>query len=276
MKAGAIDFNSSAKVVTVLYALYLVVAISTVLLLGPFIFVTTPPQPLAGSLAVIASSIIGFRASRMFGGRRNFTGRLVSNYSVALFLQAISWVAWGLFANGQVPRGSTLILLTSASLAGYTISAYTLLRSAKAIIIRIDRRVVAPIVIALVFSLTDSIVVYLVTKTPADHFVWGGIWPTLIFAQLASGLILVSSLGKWYMAKPLRNIAFGYVAYSVAASTTSIINLSVPVLFPAVDFWVVVSFFSATILYFIGFQMTQVRPKPLATPPGVEGGQSTA
>jgi hypothetical protein len=267
MKAGVIDFNSSAKVITALYLLYLAVAISILLFLGPFSFVTTPTQPVTGSLAIFVSSIVGFRASRLFGGRKNFTGRLVSYYSAALFLEAVSWVVWGLFADGQIPHGLTLIALSIAAVGGTAISAYVLLRSAKAIVIKFDGRVVAIVLIALSLSVVFSILVSVVLTSPVDRFFWSGLYSTLVFLQLVGGLILLTSLGKWYMAKPLVNIAFGYIFYAVATSLLTIIRNAFTAQFPEADYWAVVSFIGATSFYFVGMQMTQVKPRTTAVAP---------
>ncbi len=94
----------------------------------------------------------------------------------------------------------------------------------------------------------------------------------MIFIQLASGLILVSQLGKWYMARPLENIAFVYIAYGVATSLATILRITLQ--FPESDYWVIQSIIAATCFYLIGLQMSQVRPVSLGptTRSGVQGG----
>jgi hypothetical protein len=98
--------------------------------------------------------------------------------------------------------------------------------------------------------------------SPVDRFVWSGVWSVSIFVQLSSALILVSSLGKWYLAKPIANIAFAYIAYSVATSLTSIIQIVLQS--PLAYYWVVISVISAASFYIVGLQMSQVRPMSVA------------
>lgn len=258
LKLGAVEFNAGAKVITTLFAFYLAVVTFTVSYFGPFFTVTTPLHPVAGSLAIFAEAFVGFKAVRMFGGRRNFTGRLVMYYSVALLAQAISWVIWGLFAGGQIPTGSTLIILGLGSIIGQILSAYALLISARAIIMKVDRQALALILLSLIFSAGLSVLLGIYNTTLVDRFVWSGVWSTSIFVQLASGLILVSLLGKWYMAKPIANIAFAYIGFGIATSLVIMLTYILP--FPPADFWVVISLIEAVTFYVVGLSMSQVRP----------------
>lgn len=262
LKIGAVDFNTSAKVITVLFGFYLVIVVFTVSYFGPFFAVTTPIHPVAGSLGILASAVVGFKAVRMFGGRRNFTGRLIMYYSIALLGQAFSWVVWGLFAGGQIPTGTTLIVLGFSSIIGQILSAYTLLISARAVTIKLDRRRLASILVSLLLSGGYSIIVGTYLTSPVDRFVWSGVWSVSIFVQLGSALILVSYLGKWYLARPIANIAFAYIGYSIATSLTTIIQIILQ--FPLADYWIVISVISAASFYTVGLQMSQVRPMSLA------------
>ncbi len=268
IKLIAVEFNTDARVITALFAFYLIVVTFTVSYFGSFFTVTTPLHGLVGAIAIFAEAAVGFRAARMFGGRRNFTGKLITYYSVALSAQALSWVFWGVFAGGQIPSGLTEIVLGLGSIFGQVLSAYALLISARAVIIKIDKKIVGIILGSLAFSSILSILIEAYHSTITDLIVWSGVWPTSIFVQLASGLILVSMLGKWYMARPIANIAFAYIAFSI--STSLVIMLRLILQFPWADFWVIISVIEAVSFYLVGLSMSQVRPMSHDQPVGTQ------
>jgi hypothetical protein len=258
-KMGVVMFNDSAKIITALFALWAVVIAYLFIFVSPLSVVVSASQPVAGSIGIFVEAAVGFNAARLFGGRRNFTGRLISYYAVALLLQAVSWLMWGVFADGQIPTGGTLIFQGFASLAGQALAAFALVRSVQAMIIKVDRRMVAFILVSLVFSGALAVVVGLNVPTLETLLVFGGFWPASVFVQLASGLILVSLLGRWYMAKPLGNIAFAYIGYSIATALATMLSFTLG--YSQADFWVIISILSAVSSYYVGLEMTQVRPK---------------
>ncbi len=258
-KQSALQFNADAKLVTMFFVFYLALEMFTVIYFSPYFAVTTPFPPIVGSMGIFAEAAVGFKATRMFGGRRNFTGRLLTYYSIALVGEAISWDVWGLFARGQIPSGVTLLVLSLGAFVGQFISSFTLLISARALLLKLDRRALTLVLIALFFSTILSLsFLNLFYSSPALLFVWSGLWSGSVFIQLASGLILVSLLGRWYMAKPISYIAFAYVAYSIGQSILTIVALTSYV--PPADFWVIVAFITATSFYVVGLAMTQARP----------------
>ncbi|MGI0080266.1 MAG: hypothetical protein ACRECH_11640 [Nitrososphaerales archaeon] len=258
-KTAKFEFNGAAKVITALFGFYSVVVTLSVYFLGPVFTVTSPLHAEAGSIAIFVGAFIGFRAAKMFGGTHNFMGRLMAYYSVGLLAEAISWVLWGVLARGQIPTGVTLIILGAGSIVGQFVAAFALLISAKALIVKIDIRSLSLILVSFVFSLGLSLLVGTTLTDPADRLVWSGIWPLSIFVQLSSGLILVSLLGKWYMARPIAYIAFAYVGYSVLTSLATMTRIVLN--FSFADYWVIISVLSATSFYFVGFFMSQVRPR---------------
>jgi len=255
---AAIRFNTEAKLITSLFALYLVVLTLTVTIFGPLFTVTTPLHPVAGSLAIFVGAIVGVRASMMFGGRRNFTGRLLIFYSVALFAQAISWVVWGLFAGGKIPSGTTLIILVSGTILGQVLSSYALVVSAKEITIKLNRRLIGLILFAVAFSAALSIALAFYSQTIENLIVWSGIWSITICLQLTSSLVVISNLGKWYLARPIAYISFGYILFSILTSIVTMIQIVGH--FSEADYWVVISIVQASTLFVVGLAMSQVRP----------------
>jgi hypothetical protein len=258
-KMGIAVFNDSAKIITALFALWAAVIAYLFIFVSPLSVVVSASQPVAGSIGIFVEAAVGFNAARLFGGRKSFTGRLISYYSVALLLQAVSWLMWGLLANGQIPTGGTLIFQGFASLAGQALAAFALARSVQAMIIKVDRRIVALILVSLLFSAALAVVVGVNMPTLETLLVFGGFWPVSVFVQLASGLILVSLLGRWYLARPLGNIAFAYIGYSIATALATM--LSFTLVYSQADFWVIISILSAVSSFYVGLEMTQVRPK---------------
>jgi hypothetical protein len=258
--AGPLElhFNLEATIITTLFALYLLVVALSVYLFGTLVTVTTPLHPIAGSLGIFAEAFIGFKASSMFGGRRNFMGRLLTYYSIALVAQAISWVIWGLFAGGRIPTGSTLIILGLGSIIGQVLSAFSMFLSARAVTVKLGRRLVVMIVAAIIFSagLSGTLAIY--SHTLENLIVWSGIWSLSICVQLACGLVLVSLLGKWYMARPIAYIAFAYIGYSVLTSVVTMAQIIGRL--SAANYWVIISVISAVSFYIVGLAMSQAKP----------------
>ena len=149
MKSGSmIEFNRNVKIVTIFFVFYLAVVAFTVYYLGPLFTVTTPLHPIAGAIAIFVEAAVGLKATKLFGGRRNFTGRLLTYYSIALIAEGVSWVIWGLFAGGQIPSGVTLVVLTLGTFLGQFIASFTLVVSARALFVKLDRRSIMLILVS--------------------------------------------------------------------------------------------------------------------------------
>lgn len=255
-----VELNTSAKVITALFVFYLGVMAFTGYFFGSLFAVTTPFPALAGSLVSLAGAFVGFNAARLFGGRRNFTGRLLSFYSVALLCGAISFLLWGVFARGQIPAlGSRLEPVLGGTIVGHALAGFALFISAKALVLKVTRRQVALVVAALVFSLGFSLAISFYPASLTARIVWSGIWSTIIFIQLSSGLVLVSLLGRWYVARQISYIAFGYLGFSIVTPIVMIMRVAISSFSPA-DGWLVLFIVAAVTNYVVGLAMSQVRP----------------
>jgi hypothetical protein len=256
----SIEFNTSAKVITALFVFYVGILTFSLYEYGALFTVTTPSAPFAGALASLAGGFAGFNSARLFGGRRNFTGRLLMFYSVALVLGAFSWLLWGISVRGEVPSPSSGVeSLFAGTIIGHALAGVALLISAKALVSKVTRREVALVSGALVFSLSLSLVTGFYLTSLIARIVWSGIWPITIFLQLACGLVLVSLLGKWYMAKQLAYITFAYLSFSIMTPVVIMIGLAFSS-FSSAEGWLTLFIVAAVTNYIVGLAMTQVRP----------------
>jgi hypothetical protein len=260
LKLGTSRFNGSAMAITGLFLFYMAALFVYLLLVGPFATITTfNVTQAAGATAVFAEAVVGLRASRMFGGWRNFTGRLLAYYAVALFVSAISWIVWGVLAQGQIPTGFTLAVIGIASTTGEVLSCVALFSSARSIFEKFDRRAALFVVASLFVSAVLSVLVWSYQREILAQIIYGAIWPAAIFVQLSCGLIVVSLLGRWYLAGPIKLISSGYIVFSIAIAVTSILQITLN-LSPA-DFWVGISIIESVSFFVIGLGMSQALPK---------------
>jgi hypothetical protein len=253
-----LSFNKEAKWVTGFFALYIAVLAFAVLAFGPFYTVTSPIHALVGALALIAFGLVGLRASRMFGGLDNFTGKLMLYYSVTFFAQATSWIIWPFITPGQIPTGGSLIALGLGSFSGQVVAGFALSVSAKSIVNRLDRRSWMLILVSLVFAVLLSLSDATFVKSGEEFFTWVVLWPTLMFVQLAAALLLVSHLGQWYLTRPIGIIAFGEIGYNVAAALLTIIRIASG--YPLEIHWVLISLVTAASFYVVALGISQASP----------------
>ncbi len=259
-KFPELEFNTGAKVITTLLVVYLGVVIFGSYFFGSLFTVTTSLQSLMGALANFAEAFVGLNSARLFGGERNFTGRLLLFYSAALFSGAFSWLLWSLYVRGQIPpTGSMVEILLGGAILGHIIAGFALFISAKALIQKVSKREIVLVVYALMFSLALSAVTGFSLTSLIERIVWSGIWSMTIFLQLGSGLVLVSLLGKWYVARRLTFIAFGYLGFSIITPIVIMMQLATHS-FSLADGWLILSVAAALTNYIVGLTMSQVRP----------------
>ncbi len=254
-----LELNTSAKIVTVLFAFSLAVIAYTVYYYGILFSVTTLAMPLAGSVANLAYALVGLNAARMFGGRHNFTGRLLIFYSIALILGALTWILWGVFAGGELPPfGTKVEPLLAGTIVGHAVAGFALFTSARALLVKLTRMQLAMVAAALALSLGLSLATSLYMTSLLSQIVWGGVWSAVTFLQLASALVLISLLGGWYITRPLAGIAFGYLSFNIAVSIVIIVNL--PTSYPNPGLWLTLFLIAGITNYIVGMSMSQVRP----------------
>jgi hypothetical protein len=99
-------------------------------------------------------------------------------------------------------------------------SAYALVASVRSLWDRYDHKtllvVLFSLALALVVGSTNPVYADAVfgQTTVSDTVCWVGLVPTLAFLQLASAILLLRFLGRWYAAKNLVVLALAYVFYS--------------------------------------------------------------
>ena len=201
---------------------------------------------LMGFMMLLVAGVAGFRACISFGGRRNFTGRIALYFSVALFLVAVSILASSLAASGMLSYGSAgdlSILDLAAFVLAQCISTYALIVSVRAVIDGLNTRAIVYITLSLLFSIGIAWFNFEIgaqvgfIRTTLDQVFWVGAFPFLIFLQLASALLLIDLLGKWYATQIIGVIAIGFVCFDL--------------LLPPV-----MAFILVTLLGFLGNQVT--------------------
>ena len=226
---------------------------------------------LPAGLETFVAGIVGWRASRMFGGRRNFIGRVLIFFSLAIFGFTISAIVTAL-EDLQLFHAPVILSESGVStwigvLAG-CFSAYALVASVRSLWDRYDHRTL----LVVLFSLALAFVVgwtNLVFANPvfgqttfSDTVLWVGLVPILAFLQLASAILLLRFLGRWYAAKSLVVLALAYVLYSalVPLMTSLLAFLLVQSAnFDTAFFFIRLSVNSA--LYLVCLAMTQVKPR---------------
>lgn len=235
-----------------------------------------PAYVASGGISLAAAgAIAGYRSSRMFGGRRNFTGRFLILFSIALALQVFRFSLivvlpptdylklLELYGAGQP---TILTTLTNVLLGGsFLVSAVALLISVKVLYEKLDRRMVRVLLLSLGVSLllvtfnALTNVPLTASKTFSEAIVRGvpfllGVPFNIVFAAL-----LVSLLGKWYGASGIGLVAFGWltgsILFGLARSFALLSGLSTGIALAA--------FMAATTVpfYLMGLGMNQTRPK---------------
>lgn len=258
------ELNKYVAVITTFFVLTLV----AIFALPP---ATSDLRLLPAGLETFVAGIVGWRASRMFGGRRNFIGRVLIFFSLAVFGYTIA-AAVTLLENSQLLPTSVLLSASGIStwiavLAG-CFSAYALVASVRSLWDRYDQKtllvVLFSLALALVVGSTNLVYADPVfgQTTVTDTVLWVGLVPILAFVQLASAILLLRFLGRWYAARNLGVLALAYVFYSAL----------IPLMTSLVAFLLVQSanfdtafFFNHLstnfALYLVCMAMTQVKPR---------------
>jgi hypothetical protein len=98
--------------------------------------------------------------------------------------------------------------------------------------------------------------------TTSDTVLWVGLVPILAFLELASDILLLRFLGRWYVAKSLTILAFAYVFYSALIPLMT--SLLAFLLVQSANFDTAFFFTRLTAnlaLYLVCLAMTQVKPR---------------
>ena len=211
------------------------------------------------------------RASREFGGRRNFTGRVLILFSLAIFGYTIASTVSALEDLQLLP---TLTILSESGITTWIsvlagcFSAYALVASVKSLWDGYDHKkllvVLFSLMLAIVVGSTNLVFADAVfgQTTVTDTVLWVGLVPILAFVQLASAILLLRLLGKWYAARNLVMLALAYVFYSamIPVATSLVAFLLVQSAnFETAFFFIRLSANFA--LYLVCLAMTQVKPR---------------
>jgi len=212
----------------------------------------------------------GLRSARMFGGRRNFTGRL-------LLLLSVSLLMWGLAFSAAIPFTvySSNVFLDNSVLGasmnvpfvlGILIAAYALVRSAWAVVSEFNRTVVSRMLIALTLVLVVEFISSQATVrlTPGltilGAFEGDLPYTVSLFALGTGALVLVAQLGKWYATQGIRIVAYGFVAFSFVLGL-----LRALLLLSGIEYIIEAALFfagAAAVLYVIALGLSRIRPMP--------------
>ncbi len=258
------EFNRYALVITAFFVLTL----AAVFTLPPAL---SDVRLLPAGLETLVAGIVGWRASRMFGGRRNFIGRVLIFFSLAIFGYTIAATVTAL-EDLQLLHAPILLSESGIStwigvLAG-CFSAYALVASVRSLWDRYDHKTLLVVLFSLVLALAVGWT-NLVFANPvfgqtsfSDTVLWVGLVPILAFLQLASAILLLRFLGRWYAAKSLAILAFAYVFYSALIPLMT--SLLAFLLVQSANFDTAFFFIRVTVnfaLYLVCLAMTQVRPR---------------
>jgi hypothetical protein len=258
------EFNKYAVAITALFALTIVL----ILALPPSL---SDLRLLPVGLETVVAGIVGWRASRMFGGRKNFIGRVLILFSLAIFGYTIATALTAL-EDLQIIQAPALLSVSGIStwvgVLASCFSAYALVVSVRSLWDRYDHRAL----LVILFSLALAFIVgwtNLVFADPvfgqttfSDTVLWVGLVPTLSFLQLASAILLLKFLGRWYAAKSLVVLAFAFVFYS--AWIPLVTSLGEYLLVQSANYDTAFLFARLSInfaIYLVCLAMTQVRPR---------------
>lgn len=260
------QFNKFAIAITVLF----VITLLLILTLPPFM---SDLRLLPAGLETFLAAVVGWRASRTFGGRRNFIGRVLIFFSVAILGYTIAATVTG-FEDLQFITAPTLLSESGLStwigvLAG-CFSAYALVVSVRAVWDKFDHRTVLVVLLALglafVVGWTNLVFADPIfgQTTVTDTVLWVGLVPTLAFIQLVSAILLLRFLGRWYAAKSLAILAFAYIFYS--SLIPLITSLLAFLLVQSANFdiaFLIIRLSANLTLYLVCLAMTQLRPRTI-------------
>jgi hypothetical protein len=252
------------------------IAITSFFILTLVLILALPPavsdlRLLPAGLETVVAGLVGWRASRMFGGRRNFIGRVLIFFSLAIFGYTIASALTALedLQLLQPPAlFSTSGISTWIGVLASCFSAYALIASVRSLWDRYDHKTLLVVLFSLALALMVSSTNFLFADavfgqtTFSDTVLWVGLVPILAFLQLASAILLLRFLGRWYAARNLVLLALAYVFYSalIPLMTSLVAFLLVQSAnFDTAFFFIRLSANFA--LYLVCLAMTQVRPR---------------
>ena len=222
LKLGNFEFNVPALLITgcLLLNQYL-----------RFVFYAFDPElyplrlvPL--TVELIIGAIVGWNASGLFGGRKNFTGKLLCLFSVGLFAGAIAFFV-GMLETFQLLNGFYLeVLLYNSGIGSdgwlgflwQCFPTYVLLVSARSIWNKFDSKSLIVMIISSAFVLLVSWTNFVfdptfgLTTVP-DFILWVGLYPILELVQLTAGVFMLRSLGDWYVSKRIAVVVSAFLFY---------------------------------------------------------------
>ena len=226
---------------------------------------------LMGSLMLLVGGLAGIQACASFGGRKNFTGGIALYFALALILVSISMLASSLSAGLSYPAADILSIVDLATFVlAQCISTYAIVASLRSVFNRINKRAVVYILLSGVFSiviawfnLQTGQQIQLI-QSNLDEIFWVGLFPILIFLQLAGGLLLINLLGKWYATQTIRTIAFGFVCFDILFPPVMAYLLVASLAFlgnQVTTFLTGISFQAVTAMFIVSVALTQMKPR---------------
>ena len=226
---------------------------------------------LMGSLMLLVGGLAGIQACVSFGGRRSFTGAIALYFALALILVSISMLASSLSAGLSSQASGILSTVDLATFVlAQCISTYAIVASLRSVFDRINKRAVLYILLSALFSiviawfnLQTGQQIRLI-QSNLDEIFWVGLFPILIFLQLAGGLLLINLLGKWYATQTIRTIAFGFVCFDILFPPVVVYILisSLGFLGNQVTAYLTgISFQAVTAMFIVSVALTQMKPR---------------
>jgi hypothetical protein len=258
------DFNKYVIIITALFVLTLIAIFGSPPALSDL-------RLLPAGLETLVAGFVGWKACGMFGGRKNFIGRVLILFSLAVFGYTVAAAVTALEDLQLLPAPVLLSesgISTWISVLAGCFSAYALAASVRSLWDRYDHKallvVLFSLALALVVGSTNLVYADAVfgQTTFSDTVLWVGLVPILAFLQLASAILLLRFLGRWYAAKNLMVLALAYVFYS--AMIPLMTSLVAFLLVQSANFDTAFFFIRLSgnfALYLVCVAMTQVRPR---------------
>lgn len=242
LKRGGFEFNKYALSLAGLFFLFLVVKFAPHCELScpTMVFVY---RDAAAIFLGIAGGIAGLMASRSFGGRKNFTGKLLFFFSLLIFIDTVSLILGFLdFYYNPTPLLNWLsyrVLLPYSgisewiSVLEFSFPAYAFLISLRSMGFSLDSKSLIVVTLSLATALLVGWVnlaygaciltichlpiplLKVHARTFTDSILWLGISPILTFVNLAAGILLLRSLGRWYVARRITVLVSAFLFFSI-------------------------------------------------------------
>jgi hypothetical protein len=219
---------------------------------------------LLSTLLSVTGFAVGLNSFRLFGGRKNFVGKMLILFSTSVLLGGLVWVV----AFITFPSITNIFLETPAAITGIfvlslLIATFALISSARAVVLEFNRRIQLKILIAIVFVAATSLLTQeaevLAGLTFLGALEVSAPYYAVILVLMVGALVLVAQLGKWYVTPEIRMIAYGYVFLGVVPPLVrDYLLLSTIAYIPQVAIFFLLITMS---FYFISLGMSHVRPR---------------